>query len=315
MKLLTLVTASRRVAETSRRLEKIGILADLLRQLEPAEIPIAVAYLSGNLRQGRIGIGWALLREASPVEPAAEAVLTLQDVDDLFSRIADGRPEGGRAQGLARPFRDGHLLPLCDPLDLAALTLFEKDLQALAHGVSLCSVRHRQGCPLSFALTGTKGESTLSAASPPPHSSREASVRMVHWPPGAWPAPGPEFLESTHYLDSANPEVRAFAQRIAAGESSEVARAVRLFYAVRDGWRYDPFSIRLDREQYIASHILRARAVFCIPKGILLAAAARTMGIPAGIGLSDVVNHLTTEKLRARMGGETTFIHHRYAIL
>lgn len=138
---------------------------------------------------------------------------------------------------------------------------------------------------------------------------------MVHWPPGAWPAPGPEFLESTHYLDSANPEVRAFAQRIAAGESSEVGRAVRLFYAVRDGWRYDPFSIRLDREQYIASHILRARAVFCIPKGILLAAAARTMGIPAGIGLSDVVNHLTTEKLRARMGGKTTFIHHGYAVL
>jgi transglutaminase-like putative cysteine protease len=137
---------------------------------------------------------------------------------------------------------------------------------------------------------------------------------MNHWPPGAWPEPGPEFLRSTFYLDHAHPEVRAFAERATAGERTAVGRAVRLFYAVRDGWRYDPFSMRLDREQYIASRVLRARGVFCIPKAILLAAAARAVGIPTGIGLSDVVNHLTTEKLKARMGGKTAFIHHGYAV-
>lgn len=138
---------------------------------------------------------------------------------------------------------------------------------------------------------------------------------MIYAPPGAWPAPGPEFLEATYFLDHADPEVRAFAERAAAGETSVIGRAVRLFYAVRDGWRYDPFSIRLDREHYVASRILRRKAVYCIPKGILLAAAARAVGIPAGIGLSDVENHLTTEKLKARMGGKTTFIHHGYAVL
>jgi transglutaminase-like putative cysteine protease len=137
---------------------------------------------------------------------------------------------------------------------------------------------------------------------------------MTHWPPGEWPAPGPEFLESTDYLDYAHPAVSAFAERTAAGEATPVARAIRLFYAVRDGWRYDPFSMRLDREQYIASRVLRAQGLFCIPKAILLAAAARAVGIPTGIGLSDVVNHLTTEKLRARMGGKTAFIHHGYAV-
>ena len=138
---------------------------------------------------------------------------------------------------------------------------------------------------------------------------------MMYAPPGAWPEPGPEYLESTHYLDSANAHVRAFAERAAAGEPSEIGRVVRLFYAVRDGWRYDPFSIRLDREHYVASKIMSSRAAFCIPKGILLAAAARAVGIPAGIGLSDVINHLTTEKLKAKMGGKTTFIHHGYAVL
>ena len=44
-------------------------------------------------------------------------------------------------------------------------------------------------------------------------------------------------------------------------------------------------------------------------------AAARAAGIPAAIGLADVVNHLTTEKLKARMGGKTYFIDHAYAAL
>jgi transglutaminase-like putative cysteine protease len=144
---------------------------------------------------------------------------------------------------------------------------------------------------------------------------QEASARMNHWPPGQWPAPGPEFLESTYYLDWATPEVRAFAERAAAGETSAVGRAVRLFYAVRDGWRYDAFSIRLDPRRYVASHVLKSRGVFCIPKAVLLTAALRAAGIPAGIGLSDVVNHLTTEKLKAKMGGKTAFIHHGYAVI
>jgi transglutaminase-like putative cysteine protease len=88
---------------------------------------------------------------------------------------------------------------------------------------------------------------------------------------------------------------------------------VKLFYAVRDGWRYDPFSLRLAPEEYVATNVLAAGRGYCITKAILLVAAARAVGIPAAIGLSDVVNHLTTEKLRARMGGKTTFIDHAYA--
>nr|ART89893.1 transglutaminase-like domain [uncultured bacterium] len=54
---------------------------------------------------------------------------------------------------------------------------------------------------------------------------------------------------------------------------------------------------------------------FCIPKAVLLAAAARAVGIPAAIGLSDVRNHLTSPKLAERMGGRTLFMHHGYAVL
>jgi len=138
---------------------------------------------------------------------------------------------------------------------------------------------------------------------------------MIHTPPGSKPEPGPEYLQSTRFLDSDSDAVRSFAQRVAGAETSDVGRAVRLFYAVRDGIRYDPFAMRLDPAIYVASHVLAAKSAYCIPKAILLAAAARALGIPAAIGLSDVVNHLTTEKLKALMGGTTYFMHHGYAVL
>src|ERR1044072_502542 len=65
MNLDQLVITSSRIAATRARNEKIALLSDLLRRLEPHEVPIGVAYLSGHLRQGRIGIGWAALRSAA----------------------------------------------------------------------------------------------------------------------------------------------------------------------------------------------------------------------------------------------------------
>lgn len=138
---------------------------------------------------------------------------------------------------------------------------------------------------------------------------------MIHTLPGESPAVVPEYLSSARFVDSDHAAVREFSARVCGGETDQVRKAVALFYAVRDGWRYDPFSIRLDPAIYVASEVLRAPAAYCIPKAILLAAAARAAGIPSAIGLSDVVNHLTTEKLRRRLGGTTLFMHHGYAVL
>ena len=126
---------------------------------------------------------------------------------------------------------------------------------------------------------------------------------------------GPEYLQSTRFIDSDSEAVRRFAQQTASAETGDIGRAVKLFYAVRDGIRYDPFSMRLDPEIYVASYVLSAPSAYCIPKAILLAAAARALGIPCAVGLSDVVNHLTTEKLKALMGGTTYFMHHGYAVM
>jgi DNA ligase-1 len=86
MLLAELTQTSRRVTTASGRLEKAGILAELLRRLQPDEVEIAVAYLSGRLRQGRVGIGAAALHAvtAGSVEPR----LTLTEVDETLTRIA-----------------------------------------------------------------------------------------------------------------------------------------------------------------------------------------------------------------------------------
>ncbi|MBI3184061.1 MAG: transglutaminase domain-containing protein [Myxococcales bacterium] len=126
----------------------------------------------------------------------------------------------------------------------------------------------------------------------------------------AWPAPsaaeGP-YLSPTFYLDSDHPEVRAFALRAAQGD--EVERAVRLFYAVRDGIRYDPYCIRLVPEDYRASAVLERGQGFCVQKAILLAAAARASGIPSRLAFADVRNHLTTPRLLELMGTDVFVFH------
>jgi len=93
--LAEIAAVSRAVATTSARLAKIAALAAALRQAGPLEVPIAVAYLSGELPQRQIGVGWATLRGG--FAPAAAATLTLSEVDAGFSAIGAISGKGSTA--------------------------------------------------------------------------------------------------------------------------------------------------------------------------------------------------------------------------
>ncbi len=95
MLLAEIAGVSRAVATTSARLAKIEALAAALRQAGPLEVPIAVAYLSGELPQRQIGVGWATLRGG--FAPAAAATLTLSEVDAGFSAIGAISGKGSAA--------------------------------------------------------------------------------------------------------------------------------------------------------------------------------------------------------------------------
>jgi DNA ligase 1 len=88
MRLADLVDTSEQVARASGRLEKVALLAELLRRAEPEEITIVAAFLCGTLRQAKLGVGYASLRAASPESAAVLPALGLSDVDSAFERIA-----------------------------------------------------------------------------------------------------------------------------------------------------------------------------------------------------------------------------------
>jgi transglutaminase-like putative cysteine protease len=121
------------------------------------------------------------------------------------------------------------------------------------------------------------------------------------------------FLAPTSLVDSGHTAVRAFAARHAEGNSDR-ERAVALYYAVRDQFRYDPYRIDLSPHGMRASTVLEIGYGWCVTKATLLAAACRAAGIPARMGFADVRNHLSTERMRETMATDI-FTWHGYADL
>jgi len=119
-------------------------------------------------------------------------------------------------------------------------------------------------------------------------------------------------LAATAFLDSDSEEVRNFVERAAPDAAGERETVARLFAAVRDQIRYDPYSLSGDPADYRASAVLGAGSAYCVPKAILLTAAARAAGIPARLGFADVRNHLQSERLLAAMGTDL-FVYHGYS--
>lgn len=96
--LIDLVDTSRRVGETSRRLEKIDAIAQLLRRVAPQEVPLAVSYLSGETRQAKLKVGPATIVAARPQHAASAATLRLSDVDRVLNQVGASSGAGANAQ-------------------------------------------------------------------------------------------------------------------------------------------------------------------------------------------------------------------------
>jgi transglutaminase-like putative cysteine protease len=120
-------------------------------------------------------------------------------------------------------------------------------------------------------------------------------------------------LAPTRLIDSDHPSVVEFAARHGCG-AGDRERAVSLYYAVRDGFRYDPYRIDLSTDGMKASTVLAVGHGWCVTKSALLAAACRAAGIPARVGFADVRNHLATERMREIMQTDL-FYWHGYAEL
>jgi len=119
------------------------------------------------------------------------------------------------------------------------------------------------------------------------------------------------YLKATYFIDTDHGGLRAFVAEKTTGHNSDIDRAVALYQAVRDGWRYDPYRIDLRKEILQASHLLGRNHGYCVEKAVLLAAVGRIAGIPTRLGFAHVTNHLGTSKLEELLQ-TTRLVFHGY---
>lgn len=155
MKLALLVETSRRVAATSGRLEKTGVLAEFLRRLPPDQIETAVSFLTGTLRQSRLGVGPSTIHSSMPEHATESPILTLDQVNTAFESLT-GISGKGSAGERAR-------------LLTALLSQASRDEQEFLAGLMVGEVR--QG-----ALDGVVMEAVARAAEVPADLVRRAAM-------------------------------------------------------------------------------------------------------------------------------------------
>ncbi|SFM50082.1 transglutaminase-like domain-containing protein [Marinobacter pelagius] len=106
------------------------------------------------------------------------------------------------------------------------------------------------------------------------------------------------YLQPTAFFDYDKPELKAWIARQLEGVSDDPVEQIKVLYlAVRDSINYNPYVFCTDPRTLSASYALTSGETYCIPKAVLLGAAARAIGIPSQLGLADVRNHLSSPKL------------------
>ena len=146
MKLEELVQVSAAVAATPGRLDKISKLAALLARLSSEEVPIAIGFLIGWPRQGRIGVGWATVSAARESPPAATASLELGDVDKALDLLTAARGKNSAA-ARGRLLRDLFSLATRDEQNFLGNLLIGEVRQGALEGVLLEAIAKAASLP------------------------------------------------------------------------------------------------------------------------------------------------------------------------
>ncbi len=121
----------------------------------------------------------------------------------------------------------------------------------------------------------------------------------------------PRYLNPTAIIDSDHPDIAVHAEKTINHGDGPVEKAVKLYYAVRDGIWYDPYYPFYLPEHYRASGVLKSGRGYCVCKASLLCALGRACRIPSRVGFADVRNHLATRQLLEFLGSDL-FVYHGY---
>ena len=124
-----------------------------------------------------------------------------------------------------------------------------------------------------------------------------------------------EYLKATEYIDYDSNIVQSAIKNLDLNDLDQKEQAIKLFYFVRDSFRYSVHMNFVNPEIYKSSHVLKEKVSFCIPKAITLCSLARAIGIPSRIHLVDFKNHRLTKKLIEAWGGTNIMASHCFTEL
>jgi len=105
------------------------------------------------------------------------------------------------------------------------------------------------------------------------------------------------YLKAGVYTNSDHPDVIAYAQEKTQGIETKKEQVIALYYAIRDGFKYNPYHIVLKPYAMKASYLLTKDYGHCIEKSNLFVACVRSLGIPSRLAYGNVKNHLGTSSL------------------
>jgi transglutaminase-like putative cysteine protease len=111
-----------------------------------------------------------------------------------------------------------------------------------------------------------------------------------------------QYIEETEFFNFSSKSIREYIKKVIENSDNDIEKAVRLYYAVRDGWRYNPYRISFKREDWTASQMFAKSDGHCQDKAALLVTFARACGIPARLHLAKVKNHIAVELLIKKLG-------------
>jgi transglutaminase-like putative cysteine protease len=115
-----------------------------------------------------------------------------------------------------------------------------------------------------------------------------------------------DYLNATRFINSDEKEIQELAKSLVNESDSDKEKAIKLFYYVRDAFRYNPYSITYKMK---ATDILHKKSAHCVDKACLLAALGRAVGIPSRLGFGTVKNHIGTARLEEIIGTNVLAFH------
>ena len=118
-----------------------------------------------------------------------------------------------------------------------------------------------------------------------------------------------KYLTPGEFIDSDHQGVIDFTHTHTQGENTVKDKLIALYYAVRDGFRYDPYTLDLSRKAVKASNLITRDYGYCVEKSCLFAAGARILGVPSRMGFANVKNHIGTAKLEEILQTDVLVFH------